>query len=132
MKVFFNLFCKDIDSQMTFYKELLNLPELEQKRSPIYRALDAGSSELGFNAQDAYALLGLTDRQPSSATLSPPLVGYATFMLESAQDVDMATQKAVTLMGSVLKAPYKTYYNEWQAVLCDPEENVFRISAPVS
>lgn len=130
MKVFFNLFCKDIESQMTFYKDLLGLPELTQKRSPIYRALDAGTSELGFNAQDAYALLGLTDRQPSSATLPPSLTGYATFMLESAQDVDIITQKTATLMGSVLKGPYKTYYNEWQAVLCDPEKNVFRISAP--
>jgi hypothetical protein len=28
----------------------------------------------------------------------------------------------------LVKAPYRTYYNWYQAVLLDPEQNVFRIN----
>jgi ubiquinone/menaquinone biosynthesis C-methylase UbiE len=31
--------------------------------------------------------------------------------------------------GRIVKAPYTTYYGQWQAVLCDPEQQVFRLSA---
>jgi hypothetical protein len=38
--------------------------------------------------------------------------------------VPLAVAKGATLV----KPPYKTYYNWYQAVLLDPEGNVFRIN----
>jgi len=31
--------------------------------------------------------------------------------------------------GQVLKGPFATYYGQWQAVLADPENNVFRVAS---
>ena len=39
-----------------------------------------------------------------------------------------AVCEAAAAGGRVLKAPYATYYGQWQAVLCDPEGHVFRLS----
>ena len=41
---------------------------------------------------------------------------------------DALVARAVELGGSVVKAPYTTYYNAHQVVLADPECNVFRIN----
>lgn len=131
MKLWFNLLCADIEAQMQFYRALLGWPEAEAIRSPIYRALRHEGVEFGFNAQPAYALLNLADRMPdeAAATQPPPVTGFATFMLDTPADVDAATARVSALGGRIVKAPYTTYYGQWQAVLCDPEQQVFRLSA---
>lgn len=127
MRVFFNLFSKDNVGLMMFYQSVLHLPELTEKRSPIYRALDAGATELGFNAYEAYDLLALSQRQPQE-NQSVPTIAYATFMLDSVDAVNVVVEQTAALGGKVVKNAYATYYNEWQAVLADPEENIFRVS----
>ncbi|MBU1819429.1 MAG: hypothetical protein KKB08_22060, partial [Gammaproteobacteria bacterium] len=52
-----------------------------------------------------------------------------TFMLDSPDAVTAASHQAMVLGGRIVKAPYATYYGQWQAVLADPEDNVFRLSA---
>ena len=128
--LWFNLLCRDIEAQLRFYQALLQLPEAEGTRSPIYRAVETEHFQLGFNAPEAYALLGLADRRPDEA-LPPPrsVVGYATFMLDTRAAVDATSTHAVALGGQLIKPPYATYYGQWQAVLADPEDNVFRVSA---
>ena len=130
MKLWFNLLCADIEAQMQFYRALLGWPEAEAIRSPIYRALRHEGVEFGFNAQPAYALLNLADRMPdeAAATQLPPVTGFATFMLDTSADVDAATARVSALGGRIVKAPYTTYYGQWQAVLSDPEQHVFRVS----
>lgn len=129
-KLWFNLFCRDIEAQLQFYQALLQLPEAAGTRSPIYRAVETEHFQLGFNAPEAYVLLGLADRQPGGdAAAASPVTGYATFMLESPAAVSAASARAVQLGGRIAKAPYATYYGQWQAVLADPEDHVFRLSA---
>lgn len=128
MTLWFNLLCRDVEAQMTFYARLLGWPEAVHSRSPIYRALEHEGVQFGFNAAPAYALLGLADRAPDTAT-TPPVTAYATFMLDTPDAVDAAVREAAEAGGSVLKAPYATYYGQWQAVLSDPEQHVFRVSA---
>ena len=100
MRLWFNLLCQDIEAQLQFYQALLQLPEAPGTRSAIYRAVETEHFQLGLNAPEAYALLGLADRQLGATLPSPRSVtGYAT------------------------------YYGQWQAVLADPEDNVFRVSA---
>ncbi|MBA2964081.1 MULTISPECIES: VOC family protein [Ramlibacter] len=128
MRVNFNLFCRDIEAQMAFYRDVLQLAERTELRSPLYRALAARDVEIGFNAPGAYELLGLGQRRPDQRGPAP-VTGYATFMAESPAAVDGAAQRAAERGATVVKAPYRTYYGDWQVVLEDPEGNVFRVGA---
>jgi predicted enzyme related to lactoylglutathione lyase len=127
MKLYVNLFCNNMHDQLAFYLALLGMPEAVSHRSPIYRCIHASTFEFGFHAAPAYALLGVADRAPPPAETSP-VTAYATFMLGSCTEVDELTAKAATLGGRIIKAPYATYYGQWQAVLADPENNMFRLS----
>ena len=128
MKLWFNLLCRDIEAQKDFYAALLGWPEAVHSRSPIYRALDHDGVQFGFNAMDAYELLGLAGRKPETSGTAAPVTAYATFMLDAPGSVDAAATRASALGGSIVKAPYPTYYGQWQAVLGDPEGHVFRVS----
>lgn len=127
MRLFHNLFCRDIEGQLRFYSELLGVQEAVHARSPIYRAIEAPGLQFGFHAPAAYGLLGLKDRRPCAD--GPSMVpGYPTFMLDAHEAVSAGAARCVALGGRVIKAPYATYYAEWQSVLADPEGHVFRLS----
>jgi predicted enzyme related to lactoylglutathione lyase len=119
-----NLFCRDPERLMRFYAALLGLPENEAAQSPIYRALRFGAAELGFNKTDAYALLGIADREPAA----PATTAYATFQLSTEAEVEALAARAVELGGAVIKGPTRTYYGAWQVVAADPEGHVFRLN----
>jgi len=131
MKLWFNLLCRDIDAQLAFYQRVLDLPEAAASRSPIYCALETPDFQFGFNAEPAYELLGLADRKPIDGT-NAPTIAYATFMVEALARVDAAAALMTSLGGTIVKAPFKTYYGQWQTVLADPEGNVFRVAAVIA
>jgi predicted enzyme related to lactoylglutathione lyase len=118
-----NIFAKDIVALSQFYMDVFGFVEIEKIRSPIFRGLDTGSSSLGFNAQDAYGLLKLDEFSQTAGVKFLLNIDVA-----SVAEVDQMTPKAVSLGAKLVKAPYKTYYNWYQAVLLDPEGNVFRIN----
>ena len=121
-----NLFARDIVALAGFYAELFGFAEIVAHRSPIYRCLDASGAELGFNAVEAYTLLNLDSRRPADTAGPVPLGAYFTIELDTAEAVDRVAADCSRLGGCVLKPPYLTYYNARQAVLADPEGNVFR------
>lgn len=127
MKLWFNLLCRDIEAQFGFYRNLLDLPEAGQARSPIYRALENADFQFGFNAWPAYELLGIADRTPLGSRPAPT-IAYATLMVAGPAAVDKAARQAPLLGGRVIKAPFATYYGQWQTVLADLEGNVFRVA----
>ena len=120
-----NVLARDNVALSLFYQRLFGFPEIESHRSPIYRCLDAGGMELCFNADEAYDLLGIGDRRPSGAS---PVRVYFTLEVGAPEAVDAAAARAVVEGGGVIKPPYTTYYNARQAVLEDPEGNVFRVN----
>ena len=120
-----NLFSQDPERLSSFYAALFGFPEIAGHRSPIYRCLDAGGLELGFNAEQAYELLGLGDRKPQAGK---PVSAYFTFEVASSAAVDALASRATELGGAIIKPPYDTYYNARQSVLTDPEGNVFRVN----
>ncbi|AZG17218.1 MULTISPECIES: VOC family protein [Cupriavidus] len=128
MKLWFNLLCRDIDAQLAFYQHVLDLPEAASSRSAIYCALETADFQFGFNAKPAYELLGLTSRQPIEG-VTAPTIAYATFMVETPSRVDAVADLIGSLGGTIVKAPFETYYGQWQTVLADPERNVFRVAA---
>lgn len=121
-----NLFARDIERLSGFYMSLFGFDEIVAHRSPIYRCLDAGGVELGFNSGKAYELLELSRRRPQAD--ESPVTAYFTFEAASVGAVDDLVARAIELGGSVIKAAYTTYYNAHQVVLVDPERNVFRIN----
>ncbi len=118
-----NVFAQDIVALSGFYARLFGFSEIAAIRSPIFRGLDTGKSCIGFNAPEAYALLGLGEFADATG---------CKFLLNidvSAQaEVDRLVPLAVEQGARLIKAPYLTYYNWYQAVLLDPEQNVFRIN----
>ncbi|MBA1231885.1 glyoxalase [Pseudomonas viridiflava] len=118
-----NVFVQDIVRLSAFYSDLFGFPEIEAIRSPIFRGLDTGKSCIGFNALDAYELLGLGEFAGSTG---------CKFLLNidvsEQAEVDRLVPLAVEQGATLIKAPYLTYYNWYQAVLLDPERNVFRIN----
>jgi uncharacterized glyoxalase superfamily protein PhnB len=123
MLSYVNIFAKDIVKLSNFYRTVFGFEEIPEIRSPIFVGLRTGQSCLGFNAQEAYDLLKLSDYA------NPTGVKFLlNFDVESEAEVDRKTPLAVSHGATLVKEPYKTYYNWYQSVLLDPEGNVFRIN----
>ena len=119
-------FARDIIKLSEFYATLFNVPYIESVATPIYRALDVKGTRLAFHDFQAYALLELTSRV-SQAPVKP--VGtYVTFNVAGKPELEACMHHAVQLGATVLKQPYVSYYNAYQVVLADPEDNVFRLN----
>ena len=118
-----NVFARDVVALSGFYADLFGFTEIESIRSPIFRGLDTGKSALGFNALDAYELLGLAEFSETRGVKFLLNIDVA-----SQADVDRLVPLAVAAGARLVKAPYRTYYDWYQAVLLDPEGNVFRIN----
>ncbi len=123
MKMLVNSLSTDVDAQLAFYQALFGFAEIETSRTPIYRALDTGDSELGFNAPAARELLALPP-----APAAPATTVFATFVCAEPGEVDRAAARPPALGGRIVKAPFRTYYDQWRAVLADPEGHVFRVT----
>jgi hypothetical protein len=102
---------------------VFGFPEIESIRSPIFRGLDTGKSSLGFNAPEAYELLHLAEHADTRGVKF-----LLNIDVDSQAEVDAAVPVAVAAGATLIKPPYVTYYNWYQAVLLDPEGNVFRIN----
>jgi predicted lactoylglutathione lyase len=122
-----NVFAQDIEALSGFYRDLFGFTEIPAIRSPIFVGLDTGKSCLGFNAQDAYGLLNL------AGEANPTGVKFLLNIdVDSMAEVDRLVPVAVASGAVVVKPPYRTYYDWYQAVLLDPEKNVFRINHMLS
>lgn len=119
-----NILAEDVEALSRFYSDLFGFPEIKGHRSPIYRCLDAGGIELGFNAPLARGLLNLDE--PSGHC--PQTSVFLTFEAQASGDIERLVEHAVELGGRLIKQPYDTYYNARQSILADPEGNVFRVN----
>jgi predicted lactoylglutathione lyase len=116
-----NVFAQDIEALSGFYRDLFGFTEIPAIRSPIFVGLSTGQSCLGFNAQDAYGLLNLAGEK-----------FLLNIDVDSMAEVDRLVPVAVARGAAIVKPPYRTYYDWYQAVLFDPEKNVFRINHMLS
>lgn len=118
-----NIFTRDLDALPAFYQTVFGFKEVEAIRSPIFRGLDAGGCCIGFNAEDAYGLLGLAEHANKTGVSFLINIDVA-----SSAEVDALVPTAQAAGATLVKKPYRTYYDWYQAVLMDPEGNVFRIN----
>ena len=121
-----NVFTRDLDALPDFYRQVFGFAEVEAMRSPIFRGLRAGHCCIGFNAQAAYGLLGLADDANPSGV--PFLLNIH---VDPTAEVDATGRVAQAAGATLIKPPYRTYYDWYQAVLKDPEGNVFRINTVI-
>lgn len=122
-----NVFARDVVALSGFYQRVFGFAEIEAIRSPIFRGLDTGKSSLGFNALDAYELLQL-----SAFSDTRGIKFLLNIDVDSQAEVDRMVPVAVAAGATLVKPPYVTYYDWYQAVLLDPEGNVFRINFMMS
>ncbi|MGC3985414.1 MAG: VOC family protein [Pseudorhodoferax sp.] len=122
-----NVFARDVVALSGFYQRVFGFAEIEAIRSPIFRGLDTGKSSLGFNALDAYELLQLTAFSDTRG-----IKFLLNIDVDSQAEVDRMVPIAVAAGATLVKPPYVTYYDWYQAVLLDPEGNVFRINFMMS
>jgi hypothetical protein len=106
-----------------FYQRTFELPEVTDLRSDIFRGLDVQGVILGFHAPAAYDLLHISDFQPARGAKSLLL-----FEVASDEEVSDRSATAVRNGARLLHEPYLTYYDAFQTVLADPEDNLFRIN----
>ena len=118
-----NVFARDVVALSGFYQQVFGFAEIEAIRSPIFRGLETGKSSLGFNALEAYALLHLDDFADTRGVKF-----LLNIDVDAKADVDRMVPVALAAGATLVKAPYETYYHWYQAVLLDPEGNVFRIN----
>eukprot|EP01043_Picozoa_sp_COSAG02_P068085 COSAG02_NODE_11177_length_1776_cov_1.611807_2_plen_157_part_00 len=127
-RLMLSMFCRDVEACCTFFQQLFGWQEEVDFRSPIYRALCAPNCVLGFHADPATQLLGLSrDRQLDPG--SDPVSMYPTLQVPSYTDVDQIAAQVTVAGGSVIKGPFATFYGQWQLVLGDPEGHVMRIAS---
>lgn len=118
-----NVFARDVVALSGFYQRVFGFAEIESIRSPIFRGLDTGKSSLGFNALDAYDLLALSGFADTRG-----IKFLLNIDVDSKDEVERMVPVALKAGAALVKPPYRTYYNWYQAVLLDPEGNVFRIN----
>ncbi|MHB1710273.1 MAG: VOC family protein [Acidimicrobiales bacterium] len=120
---FTSLLAADIIELSDFYHRCFGWPEVMSLRSDIFRGLDGGNVIIGFSDLSAAEVLGIDD-----LVVPEGVRGFLTVEVDSDPEVEERTAVAERAGATVRKSPYRTYYGAFQAVLADPEGNVFRIN----
>ena len=118
-----SIIADDIVTLCSFYGTVLELEEVEGS-TDIFRGLSTGNEVvLAFSAPVVYELLGIDAYAGSTGTKQ-----YLTFEVGSDEAVDALVERAVAQGAKLLHPPYVSVYDAYQAVLADPENNVFRLN----
>ncbi|MHB1486840.1 MAG: VOC family protein [Acidimicrobiales bacterium] len=120
---FASLLAADIIELSSFYHRCFGWPEVMSLRSEMFRGLDGGNLIIGFSDLSAAEVLGIDDLVVPEGVRS-----FLTVEVDSDAEVEESTAVAERAGATVRKTPYRTYYGAYQAVLVDPEGNVFRIN----
>ena len=118
-----SILAQDIDAVARFYQDVFGFEEIAAYRTPVFRALAATPVLLGIHGPEAYELLGLVGCQDRGGVTS-----MVNFDVDGRDEVVSLAERVVTKGGRLIKAPFDTYYGAFQAVLADPEGNVFRVN----
>jgi uncharacterized glyoxalase superfamily protein PhnB len=117
---------RDVAALATFYVEGLGLGEIVASRDERYREVRAdGGCLIGF-ATDAVRPFVNLPEEPATGTRS-----LLTFNVDTVADVAPAIERAVAAGAELVRAAIETFFGQYQAVLRDPEGNIFRLSAAI-
>lgn len=114
---------RDVAALATFYVEGLGLEEVMASRDFRYREVSAGGCMIGFATEAVRPFINLPE-EPASGTRS-----LLSFDVGSTADVATAIDRAVAAGAMLVREAIDTHFGQFQAVLRDPEDNIFRLSA---
>ena len=114
----------DVAGLAQFYIDALGLEEVLSSRDHRYREVQAGGTMIGFATQAVRPSINLPEVAPSGTR------SVLTFGVGLAAAVPGAVDKALAAGATLIRAGQDTVFGQFQAVLADPEGNVFRLSAP--
>ena len=117
---------RDVAALATFYVEGLGLEEVLASRDERYREVKAGGCMIGFATQAVRPFINLPE-EPAAGTRS-----LLTFDVGEVAEVAPAIERAVAAGGMLVREAMDTHFGQYQAVLRDPEGNIFRLSAAIA
>lgn len=120
-----SLFSENFIALSEFYRDLFDLPEVEDLRSDVFRGYMSGDVMVGFSAPAAYEMLGLNERQAGENDQTA-----FTFRCDSKEALESCLEQGLAKGGSLVKAPFMTYYHWYMAVIRDPDGNAIRLACP--
>jgi len=117
---------RDVAALAEFYVAGLGLEEVLSSRDERYREVRGGGCMIGFATETLRPAINLPELEAVGTR------SIVTFDVGSVAAVAPAVDRAVSAGADLVRAPLDTFFGQHQAVLRDPEGNVFRLSAAVS
>lgn len=121
--VYVTYLAHDVAALADFYVAALGLEEVLASRDARYREVRGGGCMIGFATETVRPIIGLPEDAPTGTR------SVLTFDVGAADAVAGAVEHAVACGATLLRDPFDTHFGQHQAVLRDPEGNVFRLSA---
>jgi uncharacterized glyoxalase superfamily protein PhnB len=114
---------RDVDMLAQFYVDALGLDEVLASRDQRYREVHGGGCMIGFATQTVRPAINLPEIDPVGTRC------VLTFDVGSVAAVAPMAERAAAHGATLLRDGQDTFFGQHQAVLSDPEGNIFRLSA---
>jgi uncharacterized glyoxalase superfamily protein PhnB len=116
---------RDVAALAQFYVDALGLEEVLESRDHRYREVRGGGCMIGFATETVRPFVNLPEIEAVGTR------SILTFDVGSVAQVAGLAERAVGHGATLLREGQDTFFGQHQAVLSDPEGNVFRLSAAV-
>lgn len=116
---------RDVAMLAQFYVDALGLEEVLSSRDERYREVQGGGCMIGFATQDVRPFINLPEVEPVGTR------SIVTFDVGSIAAVAVTTERALSCGATLVREGQDTHFGQHQAVLSDPEGNIFRLGARV-
>ena len=114
---------RDVAALCQFYVAGLGLEEVASSRDERYREVRAHGGMIGFATSAVRSALNLADDEPTGTR------SVLTFDVGAVATVMPAVERAIAAGAEMIRGALDTPFGQHQAVLRDPEGNIFRVSA---
>jgi uncharacterized glyoxalase superfamily protein PhnB len=122
---YINFLARDVAALATFYVAGLGLEEVLASRDERYREVSAGGCMIGIATESVRPYINLPE-EPAIGTRS-----LLSFDVGTVAAVAPAIEQAVAAGAELVRPAIDTPYGQHQAVLRDPEGNIFRLGAAI-
>lgn len=116
---------RDVAVLAQFYVDALGLEEVLESRDHRYREVRGGGCMIGFATEGVRAFVNLPEIEPVGTR------SILTFDVGTVPRVAAMAERAIAHGAALVREGQDTFFGQHQAVLSDPEGNVFRLGAPV-
>lgn len=116
---------RDVATLAQFYVDALGLAEVLESRDHRYREVRGDGCMIGFATEAVRPFVNLPEIEPVGTR------SILTFDVGAVAAVASTADHAVSCGATLVREGQDTFFGQHQAVLSDPEGNVFRLSAPV-